>query len=145
MNNVGDRDAAAAAGESEAKHRAWRLAWIAVYSLALLLALRFGGRTYPGWYLPNSPFLNSLLNGNWLFTRIGYDLVLVGACAAAMRVLLGRKKPRASSSLRLVQWVAFGLAILIILYGVRWAIWTQRLPWQPDGQGRYPPFASISS
>jgi len=145
MSYVGDPDTAAAAGENEPGHLAWRLAWIAVYSFALLLALRFGARTYPGWYFPNSSFLNSLLNGTWLFNGIGYDLVLVGAGAAAMRVLLGGKKSPASGTLRLVQWVAFALAILIILYGVRWAIWTQRLPWQPDGQGRYPPFASISA
>ena len=125
------------------RNRALRLAWIAVYSFGLLLALRFGGRTYPGWYFPDSSFLNRLLNGNWLFTGIGYGLVLVGASAAAMRVLLGGKKPLAANILRVVQWVAFALAILLILYGVRWAIWTHRLPWQPDGQGRYPPFASI--
>lgn len=137
-----------AAGEDRARRPlwtvAWRLAWIALYSFALLLALRFGGRTYPGWHFPDSAFLNSLLNGVWLFTGIGYNLVILGAGAAAMRALLPGESP-ASGLFRLVQWIAFALAVLIILYGVRWAVWTQRLPWQPDGGGRYPPFASISA
>ena len=123
---------------------AWRLTWIAVYSFALLLALRFGARTYPGRYFPDSPFLNSVLNSNWLFTGFGYPIVLLGAVAAASRALLRDKRSPAAHILRVVQWVAIALAILIVLYGVRWAIYTERLPWQPDGEGRYPPFASIS-
>jgi hypothetical protein len=121
---------------------AFRLAWIAVYSFALLLALRFGGRTYPGWYFPDSSLLNWLLNIVRLFTDVGYSLVLIGATAAALRVWLG---PRAPRILRFLQWTAFALVILIILYGIQWAIWTERLPWQPDGQGRYPPFVSLSA
>jgi hypothetical protein len=34
--------------------------------------------------------------------------------------------------------------ILIILYGIAWAIMMHRLPWQEDGHGRYKPFLSIS-
>jgi hypothetical protein len=126
-------------GESEAPAkapRAWRLARIAGSSLLLLLALRFGARTYPGWHFENSDFLNRLLNGVGLFTEIGYGLVLAGAGAATLRVLLGGTEPRA---LQRLQWLAFTLAILIVLYGAAWATIMHRLPWQPDGQGRYPP------
>jgi hypothetical protein len=102
--------------------------------LALLLLLRFGGRTYPGWYFPRSSLLNDLLNGPMLFTEIGYDLVLVGAAAATARLCLGRRK---SAALRLLQRVAFGLALLIVIYGVEWAVLMHRLPWQADGYGHY--------
>jgi hypothetical protein len=121
-----------------AANRAMRLGWIAVYSFTLLLALRFCGRTYPGRYFPDSPFLNSLLNDVWLFTGLGYDLVLVGAATAALRVWKGRRAP---AGLRIAQWAVFAVVILIILYGIDSAIAMERLPWQPDGRGRYPPFA----
>ncbi|HEY0085768.1 MAG TPA: hypothetical protein VGB65_07630 [Allosphingosinicella sp.] len=116
--------------------KAWRLACVAASSIVLLYALRFGGRTYPGWYFPNSDVLNALLNGVGLFTGWGYSFVLAGAGAATLRILLGGTARR---GLKFLQWLAFTLAILIILYGAAWATYTQRLPWQQDGQGRYPP------
>jgi hypothetical protein len=135
-----DPDAASDANNSGTADRALRLAGIAAYSFALLIALRFGGRTYPGWYFPDSALLNSWLNGVGLFTEVGYDLVLVVAAAATMRLLPGG---RTSLALRLMHWTALALVILIILYGVDWAIYTHRLPWQADGHGRYTPFLSM--
>ena len=140
MDSVTEHDAAPPARAMGTKATASRLAWIAVYSFGLLMLLRFGARTYPGWYFPGSPLLNSLLNSSMLFTEIGYDLVLLGAAAGTARMWLGRKKPGA---LRLLQWVPVALAIFIVGYGLAWAISMERLPWQPDGYGRYTPFLSI--
>jgi hypothetical protein len=132
------RDCEGAPRASEAGPAGWalRLAWIAAYSFALLLALRFGARSYPGWYFPDSALLNRLLNGVGLFTVIGYDLVLLGAVAAAMRLLLGRGNRRAGLALAALQWGAIALAVLIACYGVAWAAYMHRLPWEPDGHGR---------
>jgi hypothetical protein len=137
LDGVTEHDEAAPARKMGTKSISLKLAWIAAYSFSLLMLLRFGARTYPGWYFPHSPFLNSLLNGSTLFTGIGYDLVLLGAAAGAARVLLGRNE---SLALQLLQWGSAALTILIVGYGLAWAIWTARLPWQPDGAGRYPFF-----
>lgn len=112
-----------------------QLAWIALYSFALLLALRFGARTYPGFWHPESLFLNWLLNGSTLFTVIGYNLVLVAGCAAVTRILIGASSPgsvKARRVLAIVQGAATLPAIAIILYGLQCAIFMHRLPWQ-DG------------
>ena len=105
-----------------------RLAVIAAWSFALLLALRFGGRTYPGFWFPDSLVLNRLLNGNRLFTSFGYDLVLIATIAAAIPVVqtpLRRGEPMA----RMVKWVAIGLAASIAIYGFAVAEWLHRMPW----------------
>ena len=112
-----------------------RIGFIASWSLLLLLALRFGARTYPGVWHPESEFLNWLLNGTTLFTLFGYDLVLVAAGAAAARISLrgdSFRTRRIRLALAWLQGVAVALAFAIICYGVRWAILMERLPWQ-DG------------
>jgi hypothetical protein len=122
----------------QSRRRSSGLLRIAAYSFSLLLALRFGARTYPGWYFPNSRFLNDLLNGGSVFTQIGYDLVLVAAASGTARLFLaGEARPRADRILRLVEWTALALALLIACYGLIWAIEMHRLPWQPDGRGSF--------
>jgi hypothetical protein len=108
--------------------RLWSLAFICLYCLSLGLALRFGGRTYPGIYFPHSPFLNSLLNGNGLFTDIGYDLVLVAGVADTARVLMTYSAPRFRVVLQLLKWLALMLAIIIVIFGFWFAIILERLP-----------------
>jgi hypothetical protein len=67
------------------KHRAARygrtelIAFAALCSFWLALALRFGARTYPGLHFSNSPLLNGLLNGSTVFTTIGYLAVATGS------------------------------------------------------------------
>lgn len=112
-----------------------QLAWIALYSFVLLLALRFGARTYAGFWHPESRFLNWLLNGTTLFTVIGYGLVLVAGCAAAARVLLARRSSfnvTLRRALVIVQAAAALTAIAIIFYGIQCAMMMERMPWQ-DG------------
>ena len=112
--------------------RAWlRIGLVAFYSFGLLLALRFGARTYPGWYFPNSRFLNGLLNASTLFTGVGYDLVLIAAAAAAARIWFrGTLKQRPLGALVLMQGAALAAVFAIIIYGIWWAALMHRLPWQ---------------
>jgi hypothetical protein len=89
--------------------------------------LRFGGRTYPGLYFPDSLFLNSLLNGNGLFTGVGY-LAVVAAWSAEVALLLLRPSILGIDlALRLLKWAAIGLAVAISIYGFVWAAIMQRL------------------
>jgi hypothetical protein len=115
--------------------RTGRILWICFYALVLLLAIRWCARTYPGWYVPASASLNDLLNGVGLFTALGYKIVLLAAAAAMAREVLPRAG-RAAAVLRAVQWTSVALAALIVCYGVCWAVWTHRLPWQEDGSYR---------
>jgi hypothetical protein len=103
------------------------LVFTCLYSLALGLALRFGGRTYPGVHFPESPFLNSLLNGNGLFIGVGYLAVLVALAADILRIFI-RPSPRDEAVLKGVKWAAAGLAAAIAIYGFSWAVIMQRLP-----------------
>lgn len=115
-----------------------RVAWICTYTYFLLLAVRWCARTYPGWYFPDSAFLNDLLNGGDLFTLYGYDCVLLAAAAALARILLaGPDHPRAAAALRLLHWASLAIVALILCYGLYWAQLMERLPWQEDGLGRF--------
>jgi hypothetical protein len=115
--------------------RVWRrpssridaLLFIVLYCLSLGLALRFGGRTYPGIYFPNSAFLNGLLNGNELFTGIGYDAVLIAGVADTLRVFATSSR-RLEVILKALKWVAVGVAVMIALFGFWSALTMQRLP-----------------
>jgi hypothetical protein len=104
------------------------LMFTCLYCLSLGLALRFGGRTYQGIYFPHSPFLNSLLNGNWLFVGIGYLAVLVGWVADTLRILIRPSVHGFEAAIKGVTWLAVGLAVTIALYGFSWAAIMQRLP-----------------
>jgi hypothetical protein len=115
--------------------RVGQVGLIALYSIVLLLALRFCGRTYPGWYFPNSSFLNGLLDDNIIFTVIGYDLVIGGAAAGTARIFIppdSSERAKLRRRLGLVQGAAVVLVITIICYGLWWATSMQRLPWQPQ-------------
>lgn len=108
-----------------------RLAFILAWSFALLLILRFGGRTYPGFWFPHSHLLNELLNGNRHFVWLGYDLVLIAAIAATVPVI----RPLSSTEAAVVgalKWVAIGLALSIAVYGFAIAWWLHRMPWDGD-------------
>ena len=99
-----------------------------LYCISLGLALRFGGRTYPGIYLPQTPLLNSLLNGNWIFVAVGYAAVLVAFAGDALRILIRPSSQRFAVAMSGVKWLAVALAVTISFYGFGWAIVMQRLP-----------------
>ncbi len=109
------------------RSRWWRLAAVPLMMLALGLALRFCGRTYPGIHYPNSRFLNELLNGVGLFKTIGYGLVLAFGLVDAAVVLLSDFRQqqlapvfvRSFSALRLV---LLTLILLVIAYGFYYAV-----------------------
>jgi hypothetical protein len=109
------------------RSRWWRLAAVPLCMLALGLALRFCGRTYPGIYYPDSPLLNGLLNGNGLFTEIGYNLVLAfGVVDAAFLFLTlfrqGTAAPIVTRSLIALRLGLLVLTTLIIAYGFYYAV-----------------------
>jgi hypothetical protein len=96
--------------------------------LDLGLALRFGGRTYPGVYFHDSLLLNSLLNDNNLFVGIGYTAVVVGWAAASLHILIRPSLQGFGTALIATKWLAFALAATIAIYGFSWAVTMQHLP-----------------
>lgn len=108
------------------RSRWWRLAAVPLCMLASGLALRFCGRTYPGIYYPDSALLNGLLNGNGLFTEIGYDLVLaLGVADVAFVFLTLFRQGTAPTVVRSLIALRLGLlllTILIIAYGFYYAV-----------------------
>ncbi len=109
------------------RSRWWRLAAIPLCMLTLGLALRFCGRTYPGIYYPDSRLLNDLLNGNGLFTGVGYGLVLALGVADAVFVFLTRFQqeraaPTVMRSLIALRLGLLLLVVLIIAYGLYYAV-----------------------
>ena len=107
------------------RSRWWRLAAVPLGMLALGLALRFCGRTYPGIYYPDSPFLNDLLNGNGLFDA-GIVLVLALGVADAAFVILTRfhqpaPAPTATRLLVALRASLLFLTFAIIAYGFFYA------------------------
>ena|SRR5438046_181748 len=104
------------------------LAFICLYCLCLGLALRFGGRTYPGIFFPHSTFLNRLLNGNGLFTEIGYNAVLIAGATDALRVLTNSPGRRFEVVLKVLKWIAVVLAVTVSIFGFWSALVLQRLP-----------------
>ncbi|WP_374389060.1 hypothetical protein [Sandaracinobacter sp.] len=99
-----------------------------LYCLGLGLALRLGARTYPGIYVPDSPFLNGVLNSNGLFVGIGYGAVLMAGAADGARILFRPSGPGIDNLLRTVSRMSIWLAGAIALYGLLWAAFMQRLP-----------------
>lgn len=115
-------------GQAFQHSRIEAFAFICLYCFSLGLALRFGGRTYPGIYFPNSTVLNDLLNGNGLFVGIGYSAVLVAGAADTLLVFMRTTVRGVATTLGGVKWVAVALATAIALYGFYWAAIMQRLP-----------------
>jgi hypothetical protein len=105
-----------------------RLAFVACWCFTLLLALRFGARTYPGFWFPHSLVLNELLNGSGLFVSGGYDLVFIATIAAAIPIIRP-PSPRGTAVLGIAKWAAIGLAASITLYGFAIAWQLHRMPW----------------
>lgn len=103
------------------------LAFVCLWCLSLGLALRFGGRTYPGIYYPNSPFLNDVLNGNGLFVSIGYSAVLIAGTATTLQIFARPVGQVPAAILISAKWVGVLLAIIISLYGFYWAAILQRI------------------
>ncbi len=104
--------------------------FLTLYSLTLLLALRFGARVDPGTWVPGSPALNELFNGG-LIWFVGYAAVAFAACTSTA-LLVFHEAAGACRSLtaiaRTLSWLAIGLAILLSLYGFYLAVVWQRLP-----------------
>ena len=105
-----------------------KFAFICLYCVSLGLALRFGGRTYPGIYLPHSTYLNDLLNGNFLFVVIGYLAVLVAGAADTLLIISRPKVRGFAVVLKTAKFFAICLATAISLYGFWIAATMQRLP-----------------
>lgn len=104
------------------RSRWWRLAATPLGMLALGFALRFCGRTYPGIYFPDSPFLNDLLNGSGLFTGVGYLLVFVLGVSDLVFVFLTLFRTQATAHSATKPLVALRVVLLfltlaIIAYG----------------------------
>jgi hypothetical protein len=104
------------------------LVFTCLYCLSLGLALRFGGRTYPGIYFPNSSFLNDLLNGNGLFNGVGYLAVLITGAADCFLIFTRAMEGSPTKTLGAVKWIAVSLAMAIALFGLYCATVLQRLP-----------------
>jgi hypothetical protein len=107
------------------RQRISQLGFVALFALTLLLALRFGARTYPGIFVPSSAMLNWIFNGTTLFTTFGYGCVMLGAALHAESMpLTGRLS-------RTLQVSSIGFALLaacISAYGFFWAAALHRLP-----------------
>ena len=99
------------------RSRWWRLAAVALGTLALGLALRFCGRTCPGIYFPDSPFLNDLLNGNGLFD-VGVVLVLALGVADATFVFLTRFHQPATASIASRLLVTLRAVLLLVTLAI---------------------------
>ena len=115
------------------KSRWWRLVLVPVYVLALGLALRFCGRTYPGIHIPSSAFLNSIFNGVGLFVDIGYNLALALGLGDAVSVLISRfgaPTPGVQVFLHFLnaaKVVLLLIVLIIVTYGFYWAVELDRL------------------
>ena len=107
------------------RRRTLQFCFIALYALTLLLALRFGARTYPGIYVPSSATLNWIFNGTTLFTDFGYDVVLIGAASHVASLL---SPGRLSRALQVFSASFALLTACISAYGFYWAAVLQRLP-----------------
>src|SRR4051812_3442472 len=93
------------------------LVFTCLYCLSLGLALRFGGRTYPGICFPNSSFLNGLLNGNDLFDGFGYLAVVAAGAADYFLVFTRTMVGSPTKTLKAMKWIAVSLATAIALFG----------------------------
>jgi hypothetical protein len=102
-----------------------QVCFVALCAICLLLALRFGARTYPGVWVPGSKLLNWVINGTGLFT-LGYGMVVAAMTIYVAAVLV---KPSGQTG-RLLQTSCIcltALATSISLYGLVWAAALQRL------------------
>lgn len=111
--------------QADKKRRAAHLGFIALYALTLLLALRFGARTYPGVFVPSSKVLNWIFNGTTLFTVFGYGFAVLGAVAHAASLTLEGRISRALHGFRIC---LVSIATCISAYGFYFAAILQRLP-----------------
>jgi len=107
-----------------------QLVFVALYTLTLLLALRFGSRTYPGiWY--SSRLLNDLLNGSLIFW-IAEDLVVIAAILAVIGELRSHdgsgKRDFGMRAIAGVRYCLIGVGIAVALYGFYFALILCRLP-----------------
>jgi hypothetical protein len=98
-----------------------------MWCFTLGLALRFGGRTYPGIFFPDSSLLNYLFNGVSLFVQAGYDAVAICFVAKLAPLVLPVGK-RAAAYLNTISWIAVTTATFIAIYGFYWAAVLGRLP-----------------
>jgi len=110
--------------QADQKRPLAQVGFIALYALTLLLALRFGARTYPGMFMPSSAVLNWMFNGTTLFT-LGYGFVVLGAASHAASLTLRGRLSRALET-STVSFTFF--AACISAYGFFWAATFHRLP-----------------
>jgi hypothetical protein len=106
-------------------------AFIAGYSLTILLALRFDARTYPGISMGSSGVLNAIFNSNSIF-YLASGLALVGALIDLLVLLRASNSGSVSASpvrgARLIRTASLALATLTAVYGIGFAIMLERLP-----------------
>lgn len=72
--------------------------------------------------------LNNILNGNALFSVIGYFSVIAAGLSDMALIFLKHLGEFGLRALKSVKWAALLLAISIALYGFFWAATLQRLP-----------------
>jgi hypothetical protein len=103
------------------------VSFLVLWCFTLGLALRFGGRTYPGIYFPDSTVMNSLFNGVGLFEQVGYDAVAI-CFVSRLAIIVLPLGNGANACMRVISWLAILLAVLIVIYGFYWAWVLERLP-----------------
>lgn len=105
-----------------------RLAFILCYGFTLLLALRFGARTYPGIWVRESAWLNDIFNGSYLFFR-GYETTLaVMALDTMVTVLRASGRVEMIALLNAIKWVGLSFVLLVVTYGFFFAVVLERTP-----------------
>lgn len=107
-----------------------RLVFVALYTLTLFLALRFGSRTYPGiWY--SSRLLNDLFNGSQIFW-LAEDLAVIAAVLALVDELRshrgGGTRDFWARALPGLRYCFVGIGTAVALYGFYFALMLCRLP-----------------
>lgn len=114
------------------QHRiTFRVVLIAAYAWTLILALRFGARTYPGVWMGTPGALNDVFNSSQIF-ETGYGFVAAAALADLLSVLLARgSTPSSGIAVRvasITRNMLLLLAALVAFYGFYFAIVLERLP-----------------
>ncbi|MBX9858708.1 MAG: hypothetical protein K2Y20_03850 [Sphingomonas sp.] len=93
----------------------------ALFWFLIALVLRWGARSYPGIYVPESTILNDIFNGPFLFTVIGHYSVLLGL-AAHIGALLSSRQSKAFKRFKILALSSLAVAALVSIYGVYWAV-----------------------
>jgi len=113
---------------------AYRAALTGTFAWTLLLALRFGARTYPGVWMGGPGLLNDIFNSSEIFW-IGCYAVLLAVMADGLIFVFARPSAALHGTRSLVVRIAtiirnvsLLLASILVIYGFYFAIALERLP-----------------